>query len=140
VYLGGGCLDAAPEVRDFIARTQIPVASTLMGLGTYPAQDPLALQMLGMHGTVFANYSVDQVRGVGLLGSCLLLLGGCLDRLSQQVLLKGVWGVESRWGSQSLAVEVGSVSGIEVGMLGMHVTVFAKYSVDQVCVVCRLGV
>lgn len=61
VYLGGGCLDAAPEVRDFIKRTQIPVASTLMGLGTFPATDPLALQMLGMHGTVFANYSVDQV-------------------------------------------------------------------------------
>lgn len=60
VYLGGGCLDAAPEVREFISRTQIPVASTLMGLGTFPATDPLALQMLGMHGTVFANYSVDQ--------------------------------------------------------------------------------
>jgi glyoxylate carboligase len=62
VYLGGGCLDASPEVREFIKHTNIPVASTLMGLGTYPATDPLALQMLGMHGTVFANYSVDQVR------------------------------------------------------------------------------
>jgi acetolactate synthase-1/2/3 large subunit len=61
VYLGGGTLDAAPEVREFVKRTGIPVASTLMGLGTYPATDPLALQMLGMHGTVFANYSVDQV-------------------------------------------------------------------------------
>jgi acetolactate synthase-1/2/3 large subunit len=60
VYLGGGTLDAAPEVREFVKRTGIPVASTLMGLGTYPATDPLALQMLGMHGTVFANYSVDQ--------------------------------------------------------------------------------
>lgn len=50
-------------------RTNIPVASTLMGLGTFPGEDPLALQMLGMHGTVFANYAVDQVgRGVaGLL-------------------------------------------------------------------------
>lgn len=62
IYLGGGCLDAAPELREFVAKTQIPVASTLMGLGTFPGQDPLALQMLGMHGTVFANYSVDQVR------------------------------------------------------------------------------
>lgn len=32
-----------------------------MGLGTYPGTDPLALQMLGMHGTVYANYAVDQV-------------------------------------------------------------------------------
>jgi acetolactate synthase-1/2/3 large subunit len=76
VYLGGGCLDAAPEVRDFIKRTGIPVASTLMGLGTYPAQDPLALQMLGMHGTVFANYSVDQVCVCGVLGFGGIVVGG----------------------------------------------------------------
>jgi len=60
IYLGGGCLDAAPEVREFVERTGIPVASTLMGLGTFPGDNPLALQMLGMHGTVFANYAVDQ--------------------------------------------------------------------------------
>lgn len=60
VYLGGGTLDAAPELREFVRRTNIPVASTLMGLGTFPGEDPLALQMLGMHGTVFANYAVDQ--------------------------------------------------------------------------------
>jgi acetolactate synthase-1/2/3 large subunit len=62
VYLGGGALDAAPEVREFISRTGIPVAQTLMGLGTYPVGDKLSLQMLGMHGTVYANYAVDQVR------------------------------------------------------------------------------
>jgi acetolactate synthase I/II/III large subunit len=60
IYLGGGTLDASPEVREFVSRTGIPVASTLMGLGTFPGTDPLALQMLGMHGTVFANYAVDQ--------------------------------------------------------------------------------
>ncbi len=38
----------------------IPVASTLMGLGSFPQDDPLALHMLGMHGTVYANYAVDQ--------------------------------------------------------------------------------
>lgn len=62
VYLGGGALDAAPEVREFISRTGIPVAQTLMGLGTFPVGDKLSLQMLGMHGTVYANYAVDQVR------------------------------------------------------------------------------
>lgn len=61
VYVGGGCLDAAPEVREFVQRTQIPVTQTLMGLGTFPVADPLSLQMLGMHGTVYANYAVDQV-------------------------------------------------------------------------------
>jgi len=39
--------------------TGIPVASTLMGLGTYPIGDEYSLQMLGMHGTVYANYAVD---------------------------------------------------------------------------------
>eukprot|EP00877_Chromochloris_zofingiensis_P001540 jgi/Chrzof1/11387/Cz05g34270.t1 len=60
IYLGGGCLDASEEVREFVSKTGLPVASTLMGLGVYPGSDPLALQMLGMHGTVYANYAVDQ--------------------------------------------------------------------------------
>ncbi|KAK9840745.1 hypothetical protein WJX81_001848 [Elliptochloris bilobata] len=60
LYVGGGCLDAAPDLRALVARTGIPVAQTLMGLGTFPASDPLALQMLGMHGTVAANYAVDR--------------------------------------------------------------------------------
>lgn len=40
--------------------TGIPVASTLMGLGAFPAGDELSLQMLGMHGTVYSNYAVDR--------------------------------------------------------------------------------
>ena len=45
LYVGGGCLDAAPELREFVARTGIPVAQTLMGLGAFPESDPLALQV-----------------------------------------------------------------------------------------------
>ncbi|GMH42623.1 hypothetical protein BSKO_10542 [Bryopsis sp. KO-2023] len=60
IYCGGGCLDAAKELRELVERTGIPVAQTLMGLGTYPGEDSLSLQMLGMHGTVPANYAVDQ--------------------------------------------------------------------------------
>lgn len=60
IYTGGGCLDSAAEVCEFAKKTGIPVASTLMGLGTFPADHPQALDMLGMHGTVYANYSVDQ--------------------------------------------------------------------------------
>jgi acetolactate synthase-1/2/3 large subunit len=75
VYLGGGALDSASEVREFISRTGIPVAQTLMGLGTFPVDDPLSLQMLGMHGTVYANYAVDQVRPAegGWGARCLML-------------------------------------------------------------------
>eukprot|EP00850_Spirogloea_muscicola_P014677 SM000107S14043 [mRNA] locus=s107:154034:158775:+ [translate_table: standard] len=60
VYCGGGCLHAADELREFVALTGIPVASTLMGLGAFPQTDALSLEMLGMHGTVYANYAIDQ--------------------------------------------------------------------------------
>ena len=59
-YVGGGCLDAGPEITEFLTRTGIPCAQTLMGLGAFDETNPLALGMLGMHGTVYANYSIDK--------------------------------------------------------------------------------
>eukprot|EP00252_Welwitschia_mirabilis_P018757 TRINITY_DN4187_c0_g2_i1.p1 TRINITY_DN4187_c0_g2~~TRINITY_DN4187_c0_g2_i1.p1 ORF type:complete len:672 (+),score=115.20 TRINITY_DN4187_c0_g2_i1:232-2247(+) len=59
LYVGGGCLNASQELRKFVEHTNIPVASTLMGLGAFPSSDPRCLGMLGMHGTVYANYAVD---------------------------------------------------------------------------------
>jgi len=64
----GGTLDASEELREFARATGIPITSTLMGLGSYPTDDPQSLQMLGMHGTVFANYAIDQVRARGGAG------------------------------------------------------------------------
>ncbi|XP_057460211.1 acetolactate synthase 3, chloroplastic-like [Actinidia eriantha] len=60
LYVGGGCLNSSEELRRFVELTGIPVASTLMGLGSFPCSDELSLQMLGMHGTVYANYAVDR--------------------------------------------------------------------------------
>ncbi|KAJ4728784.1 Acetolactate synthase [Melia azedarach] len=60
LYVGGGCLNSSEELRRFVEITGIPVASTLMGLGSFPSSDELSLQMLGMHGTVYANYAVDK--------------------------------------------------------------------------------
>ncbi|KAL8113975.1 acetolactate synthase 2, chloroplastic-like [Apium graveolens] len=60
LYVGGGCLNSGDELKRFVELTGIPVASTLMGLGAYPCSDDLSLQMLGMHGTVYANYAVDK--------------------------------------------------------------------------------
>ncbi|XP_022734870.1 acetolactate synthase 3, chloroplastic-like [Durio zibethinus] len=60
LYVGGGCLNSSEELKRFVELTGIPVASTLMGLGTFPSSDELSLQMLGMHGTVYANYAVDK--------------------------------------------------------------------------------
>ncbi|HEY1598174.1 MAG TPA: biosynthetic-type acetolactate synthase large subunit, partial [Pirellulales bacterium] len=61
IYAGGGVIasGASDELRELARKTQIPVTMTLMGLGAYPAGDPLALDMLGMHGSVYANYAVN---------------------------------------------------------------------------------
>ncbi|KAJ8476852.1 hypothetical protein OPV22_020579 [Ensete ventricosum] len=60
LYVGGGCLNSSEELRRFADLTGIPIASTLMGLGVYPTDAELSLKMLGMHGTVYANYAVDK--------------------------------------------------------------------------------
>ena len=61
IYAGGGVIsaNAARALRDFAHAFGIPVATTLMGLGAYDTTDPLALHMLGMHGTAYANYAVE---------------------------------------------------------------------------------
>jgi acetolactate synthase-1/2/3 large subunit len=61
IYAGGGITssNAAHHLRAFAERTGIPVALTLHGLGSFPSEHFLCLQMLGMHGTVYANYAVN---------------------------------------------------------------------------------
>jgi acetolactate synthase-1/2/3 large subunit len=62
IYAGGGIItsDASVALRAFAERTGIPVAMTLLGLGGFPADHFLALHMLGMHGTVYSNYAVNE--------------------------------------------------------------------------------
>src|SRR5260370_3741893 len=62
IYAGGGIIssDAAGELLEFAERTQIPVATTLMGIGGFPEGHPLSLKWLGMHGTVYANCAVNE--------------------------------------------------------------------------------
>src|SRR5438552_18671932 len=56
IYCGGGVVasGAADELREFAAKTGIPVAMTVHGLGALPSDHYLSLNMLGMHGTVYA--------------------------------------------------------------------------------------
>jgi len=60
IYAGGGIIsgNASEELREFARKTGIPVVMTVMGLGAYPADGPLCLDMLGMHGSVYANWAV----------------------------------------------------------------------------------
>jgi len=61
IYAGGGVIhsDAAPELRAFAKTFGIPVVTTLMGIGAMDTTDELCLHMLGMHGTAYANYAVE---------------------------------------------------------------------------------
>jgi acetolactate synthase I/II/III large subunit len=62
VYAGGGVIlsNASEELQEFIHKTNIPITTTLMALGAFPESDPLALKMLGMHGTKYANKAVTE--------------------------------------------------------------------------------
>ena len=70
IYAGGGVViaGAADALREFAERTQIPVATTLMGIGAMPDSHPLALRMLGMHGSVCANNTVNEADLVLAIG------------------------------------------------------------------------
>lgn len=59
-YVGGGVISggAAEELTKLARKANVPVTTTLMGLGAFPEDDPLALRMLGMHGSVTANNAV----------------------------------------------------------------------------------
>jgi len=62
IYCGGGVISgsASKELLEFAERTQVPVATTLMGIGCFPESHPLSLKWLGMHGTVYANNAVNE--------------------------------------------------------------------------------
>ncbi len=74
IYAGGGVINAsaAHALREFSQEFQIPVVTTLMGIGAVDTAHPLSLRMLGMHGAAFANYAVDDC-------DCLLALGARFD-------------------------------------------------------------
>jgi len=57
IYTGGGVIlgEGSEQLRSFTRTLGYPITQTLMGLGAFPASDPLSLGMLGMHGTYEAN-------------------------------------------------------------------------------------
>jgi acetolactate synthase-1/2/3 large subunit len=61
IYAGGGVVngEASEELREFSAAFDIPVVTTLMGIGAVDTTADLSMRMLGMHGAAFANYAVD---------------------------------------------------------------------------------
>lgn len=62
IYCGGGVItgNASEALIEFAERTQIPVTTTLMGIGAFPQEHDLSLHWLGMHGTVYANNAANE--------------------------------------------------------------------------------
>lgn len=60
VYVGGGAIsgDAAGDLSSLANKLHLPVTTTLMGLGAFSEDNPLSLNLLGMHGTYYANMAV----------------------------------------------------------------------------------
>lgn len=71
IYAGGGVVisEASQQLREFAERTQIPVATTLMGIGAMPENHPLSVRWLGMHGAVYANNTVNEADVVIAIGA-----------------------------------------------------------------------
>jgi len=61
LYCGGGIItgNASEELREFVEATQIPITTTIMGVGAFPETHALSLRWLGMHGAAFANWAVS---------------------------------------------------------------------------------
>ncbi len=62
LYVGGGVIaaNASKELRELAEKAHLPVTMTLLGLGSYDQRKPESLDMLGMHGSAYANYAVQE--------------------------------------------------------------------------------
>ena len=62
LYIGGGAIsaNAHQQIHDLAQKFQIPVTTTLMGIGSFDEHNPLSVSMLGMHGTAYANFAVSE--------------------------------------------------------------------------------
>ncbi|HEV8293072.1 MAG TPA: biosynthetic-type acetolactate synthase large subunit, partial [Tepidisphaeraceae bacterium] len=74
LYVGGGAIisNAAEALRKLADKGNIPCTTTLLGLGAFDEHHPMSLYMLGMHGSAFANYAVQEC-------DCLISVGARFD-------------------------------------------------------------
>jgi acetolactate synthase-1/2/3 large subunit len=74
LYVGGGAVlaNAWKEVRELAEKANLPCTTTLLGLGSFDEHNPRSLHMLGMHGSAYANYAVQE-------SDCLIAVGARFD-------------------------------------------------------------
>ncbi|EPN4913062.1 TPA: acetolactate synthase large subunit [Enterobacter cloacae] len=69
LYLGGGAINAADEIRQFAEKANLPTTMTLMALGMLPKAHQLSLGMLGMHGARSTNYILQEADLLIVMGA-----------------------------------------------------------------------
>lgn len=74
LYVGGGAIisGASDVIRKIAEKGNIPCTTTLLGMGAFDEMNPLSLNMLGMHGSAYANYAVQEA-------DCLISIGARFD-------------------------------------------------------------
>lgn len=86
IISGGGVLtaNATEELKQIAQKLKAPVANTLMGTGTFPAETELSLGMLGMHGNYWANHAVSNCDVLLAVGTRFNdRITGCLKRFAK---------------------------------------------------------
>jgi acetolactate synthase-1/2/3 large subunit len=72
IYAGQGTIHCSDELRALAKHANIPVTTSLQGLGAFDESDPLSLHMLGMHGSAYANYAIQE-------SDCIIAIGARFD-------------------------------------------------------------
>ncbi|RLN75962.1 hypothetical protein BBJ28_00009588, partial [Nothophytophthora sp. Chile5] len=72
IFAGAGAQHASDELRALARQANIPVTTSLQGMGAFDERDPLSLHMLGMHGSVYANKAIQE-------SDCIITLGARFD-------------------------------------------------------------
>lgn len=71
-YVGQGCNDYVCDLRTLVNKSNIPITTTIHAMGLYDETKPLSLKFLGMHGSVYANKSIQE-------SDCIIALGSRFD-------------------------------------------------------------
>ena len=69
LYVGQGCNNYSKELTEFVEKSNIPITTTIHAMGCYDERKNLSLKFLGMHGSVYANKSIQEADCIIALGS-----------------------------------------------------------------------
>lgn len=136
IISGGGVIhsEASKEITELAKKLNIPIANTLMGIGTYPEEDELSLGMLGMHGNYWANLAISNCDVLFAVGTRFSdRITGCLKRFCKDAKVIHI-DIDPCSISKNVHVDipiVGDVKNVINVMLKEYETEKAKYSRDD---------